>query len=226
MFKKSLVILLYTIVVAVISAVITTTYISNNFVLGSKAENIEPHQDLIQVSQSKVDESPIKEANTIIEFFSYGCHYCALNEPHINDLSARMPQGTKIVYLHLNRSSSGLSRYSGIFATLSVMGIEKQYRDKAYDAVIKDKLDISDATTRELWLKKIGIDVDAYNKASESQEAKDLLKYMADVSAYYDIKATPSFIVNKKWVALQDRKYPAFADQLLSLLQHDKSLEK
>lgn len=226
MFKKSLVILIYTVLVAVISAVITTTYITSNYAVSNKSENTEPHQDLVQVSQSKIDASPIKETNTIVEFFSYGCHYCALHEKSIADLSARMPEGTKIVHLHLSRPGSGLSRYSGVFATLTVMGIEEQYRGQAYDAVMKDKLDISDAAIREAWLTKVGIDVAAYNKASESQEVKDLQKYMADVSAYYDIRATPTFIVNKKWIALQDRKFPAFADNLLSLLQNDKPLEK
>lgn len=106
------------------------------------------------------------------------------------------------------------------------MGLEEQYRQQAYEAVLNEKLDIGSEAVRNAWLQKIGIDIADYNRASATQAAKDLEKYMADVSAYYDIRATPSFIVNKKWIALQDRKFPAFADNLLSLLQHDRPLEK
>ena len=74
MVKKSLIVLLYTVLVAAISAVITTVYISSQYALTSKSENNDSHRDLIQLSQSRLDASPIKEPNTIIEFFSYGCH--------------------------------------------------------------------------------------------------------------------------------------------------------
>ncbi|EMD1656544.1 DsbA family protein [Pluralibacter gergoviae] len=226
MVKKSLIVLLYTVLVAAISAVITTVYISSQYALTTKSENNDSHRDLIQLSQSRLDASPIKEPNTIIEFFSYGCHYCALHEVNVNALAARMPEGTRLVRLHLSLPGSGLSRYSSVFATLTVMGLEEQYRQQAYEAVLNEKLDIGSEAVRNAWLQKIGIDVADYNRASATQAAKDLEKYMADVSAYYDIRATPSFIVNKKWIALQDRKFPAFADNLLSLLQHDRPLEK
>ena len=226
MLKKSLIIFVYTVVIAAISAAITTTYISTYYALTSKAENDDAHRDLIQLSQSRLDASPIKEPNTIIEFFSYGCHYCALHEDNVNALAERMPEGSRLLRLHLTLPGSGLSRYSSVFATLTVMGLEEQYRQQAYDAVLKDKLDISSEAIRSAWLQKVGIDVAAYNRASASQAVKDLEKYMADVTAYYEVRATPTFIVNKKWIALQDRKFPAFADNLLSLLQHDRALEK
>lgn len=226
MLKKSLIIFFYTVVIAAISAAITTTYISTHYALTSKAENDDAHLDLIQLTQNRLDASPIKERNAIIEFFSYGCHYCAQHESNVNALAQRMPEGSRLIRLHLSLPGSGLSRYSSVFATLTVMGLEEQYRQQAYEAVLKDKLDISSEAIRSAWLKKVGIDVAAYNRASASQAVKDLEKYMADVTAYYEVRATPTFIVNKKWIALQDRKFPAFADNLLSLLQHDKALEK
>ena len=226
MLKKIFVVFIYTVLVAVISAVITTAYISSQYSLTSKAGSANSHQDLVQLDQARLDASPIKEANTIVEFFSYGCHYCALHENSVNELGKRMPDGTKLVRMHLSMPGSGLSRYSSVFATLTVMGVEEQHRGQAYDAVLKDRLDISNAGIREAWLKRIGVDVEAYNKAAASQDVKALEKYMADVTAYYEVRATPTFIVNKKWIALQDRKFPAFSDNLLSLLQHDKPLEK
>lgn len=224
MLKKALIVFLYTVFVAVVSALITTAYIQK-FVMNNNGGNAE-HQDLVQLSQSKAEKSPLKDDNTIIEFFSYGCHYCLAHEKDMDELKSRLPQGSKLVHMHISRPGSGLSRFDGVFATLSVMGIEERYREQAYNAVITNKTDLGNPEIRDTWLQSVGIDVNEYKKASESAEAKALLKYMADVTAYYDIRATPAFVVNKKWIALQDRKYPAFSDNLLSLLTQDKALEK
>jgi thiol:disulfide interchange protein DsbA len=106
------------------------------------------------------------------------------------------------------------------------MGIEPQHRESAYNAIIKDKIDLSNPVNRDKWLTKNGIDLAAYNKASQTPQVAELLDYMTKVSGHYKIRATPTFIVNKKWMAVQDRDFPEFADHLLSLLQHDKPLEQ
>ncbi|WP_431225186.1 DsbA family protein [Serratia sp. L9] len=224
MFKKPLLLIAYTLLIIIISSLITTAYF-HYFVLNQNAGSEQ--QSLTAVSENEVKNSPIKDDNTIIEIFSYGCHYCALNEENIDKLEARMPAGSKLVRLHINNEQrNGLASFSPLFATLTVMGIEPQHRESAYKAIIKDKIDLTNPQNRDNWLKENGIDLDAYAKASQTPQVKALLDYMTEVSNYYKISATPTFIVNKKWLALQDRDFPEFSDQLLSLLQHDKSLEQ
>ncbi|WP_049613768.1 DsbA family protein [Yersinia pekkanenii] len=207
--------------VILISSLITTAYF-HYFVLNQDTE-----ETLVSVSNSEIESSPIKDDKTIIEIFSYGCHYCAINEENIAQLEARMPEGTRFVRLHISSDKTGgLGRFAPMFATLSVMGIESQHRESAYKAVIEDKIELSDNSQLEAWLKANGIDVAEYQRVSQSTEVKDLLTYMKAVTAHYNVEATPSFIVGKKWIALQDRAFPAFSDQLLSLLQHDKALDK
>lgn len=222
MFKKPLLLIAYTLVVILISSLITTAYF-HYFVLNQNSDQ----QSLTAIGDSDVKNSPIKDENAIVEIFSYGCHYCALNEENIAKLESRMPAGSKLIRLHINNEQmNGLASFSSLFATLTVMGIEPQYRESAYNAIIKDKIDLSNPKNRDNWLKENGIDLDAYAKASQTPQVQELLSYMTEVSKYYKISATPTFIVNKKWLALQDRDFPAFADQLLSLLQHDKPLEQ
>ncbi len=211
----------YTIFVILVSSLITTAYL-HYFVL-----NQDTQESLISVSSSDIQGSPIKDDKTIIEIFSYGCHYCAINEENMAKLEQRMPEGTRFIRLHISSDQpSGLARFAPIFATLSVMGIEPQYRQSAYKAVLKDNIDLTDRSQRDAWLKSNDIDVVKYQQTSQSAEVKDLLNYMTAVRTYYKIDATPAFIVGKKWVALQDRAFPAFSDHLLSLLQHDKALDK
>ncbi|MGG6107051.1 DsbA family protein [Pantoea allii] len=221
--KRISYVLAYTVFVAVISAVITTAWF-HIFVLNqtSSAEQ----QVLTSLSTDKLDKSPIADGADIIEIFSYGCHYCEINEKNVDELEKRMPAGKKLVRLHLSLDSqAGLARYAPVFATLEVMGIEEAHRQSAYDAVMKDKIDLSDATQRDAWLEKNKINVAEYHKVSQSADVKARLDYMTRVSQYYDINATPTFIVAKKWMAIQDRDFPAFSDKLLSILETGKAPE-
>lgn len=188
--------------------------------------NSSEYQDLTSLNTHEIAASPVKDSDTVIEIFAYGCHYCALNEDKINEIVERLPAGKSFVQLHLSSPGSSFSRTDTLFAALTVMGIEKKYREKIYHAINEEHIDLGTQAVRDMWLQKNNIDVAAYDKASTSEQARDLLNYMAKVTQYYKIRATPTFIVNKKWVALQDRKYPAFNDHLLSLVQHDQPLEK
>jgi thiol:disulfide interchange protein DsbA len=222
MFKRPLLLLIYTLAIIIISSLITTAYF-HYFVLNQGSEQ----QALVAVNDDEVKNGPIKDDNTIVEIFSYGCHYCAINEENIAKLETRMPAGTKLIRLHLNNAqSNGLASFAPLFATLTVMGIEPQHRKSAYNAVIKDKIDLSNPQNRDSWLAENGIDLAAYHSASQTPQVAELLSYMTTVSDHYKINATPTFIVNKKWLALQDRDFPGFADHLLSLLQHDQPLEQ
>ncbi|WP_145507481.1 DsbA family protein [Yersinia alsatica] len=207
--------------VILISSLITTAYF-HYFVL-----NQDTQETLFSVSSSDVENSPIKDDKSIIEIFSYGCHYCAINEENVAQLESRMPEGTRFIRLHISSDkTSGLGRFAPMFATLSVMGIESQHRASAYKAVLEDNIDFSDNSKLEAWLKANGIDVAKYQQVRQSSEVKELVAYMTAVTEHYKVDATPTFIVGKKWIALQDREFPAFSDHLLSLLEHDKALEK
>ncbi|WP_261371464.1 DsbA family protein [Yersinia frederiksenii] len=211
----------YTLLVILISSLITTAYF-HYFVL-----NQDEQETLFSVSSSDVENSPIKDDKSIIEIFSYGCHYCAINEENVAQLESRMPEGSRFVRLHISSDkTTGLGRFAPMFATLSVMGIESQHRASAYKAVLEDSIDFTDNSKLEAWLKANGIDVAKYQQVSQSAQVKELIAYMSAVTAHYKVDATPTFIVGKKWIALQDREFPAFSDHLLSLLEHDKALEK
>ncbi|MDC7861924.1 DsbA family protein [Pantoea ananatis] len=213
-------VLAYTVFVAAVSALITTAWF-RTFVLNQSSG--AEQQVLTSLSSEKLNKTPIADGDDIIEIFSYGCHYCEINEKNVEALEKRMPAGKKLVRVHLSLDSQvGLARYAPVFATLEEMGIEETYRQSAYDAVMKDKTDLGDPTMRDAWLKANQIDLAEYHKVSQSAEVKTRLDYMTRVSQYYDINATPTFIVAKKWVAIQDRDFPAFSDKLLSILATGK----
>lgn len=221
--KRIFYVLIYTVFVAVVSALITTAWF-HTFVLNQASD--DGQQVLTSISADKLKKSPIADGEDIIEIFSYGCHYCAINEKNVEALEKQMPAGKKLVRLHFSLDNQGgLARYAPVFATLQVMGIEEAHRQSAYDAVMKNHVDLGDATQRDLWLEQNKIDVATYRKVSQSAEVKTLLDYMTRVTQYYDINATPTFIVDKKWIAIQDRDFPSFSEKLLSILKTGKAPE-
>lgn len=220
--KSILYVSIYTLFVVLLSVGCTIGYYQ--WVVFSEPEN---ESALVQVDKSVVDNSIIKEGDTFIEVMSYGCHYCSLNEVNVEALEKRLPKNTKIVRIHLAQDGlAGLSSYATLFATLQVMGIEPQYREEIYKAVINEGQNLSESSILRVWLEKHKIDVTQYQVVSQSQAVKDQLAYMAAITDAYHINGTPSFIINKKWIAVQDRDFPAFGEQLLSLSTKDKSLDK
>ena len=222
--KKIIFVFLYSLFIVVISALITTAYF-HVFVLNKNEQT--PQNLLISIGADEVTNSVIKEGQDIVEIISYGCHYCASNEGNIQQLEKRLSAGKKLVRLHISYDDhSGLGRYAPVFSTLEAMGIEAKYRNSAYQAVNKEGIDLGDTAQLNLWLKSNKINHAEYNKMRQSPAVKEKLEYMAKVTREYNISVTPTFIVAKKWVAIQDRPFPDFSDQLLSLLNTDTPLEQ
>ena len=104
-FKSKVFFIGYTLLVILISSLITTAYF-HYFVI-----NQDKQETLFSVSSSEVENSPIKDDKTIIEIFSYGCHYCAINEENVTQLENRMPEGTRFIRLHISSDkTTGLGR--------------------------------------------------------------------------------------------------------------------
>lgn len=220
MFKRPMLFISYTLFIIVTTCFLTSLYFKHYVINQSREETLS------FISPEKIAQSPLKDGNTLVEIFSYGCHYCEVNEDSIVELEKKMPVGSQLIRLHINNEEqAGLAAFAPLFATLTVMGIETQHRAAAYQAIIKENTNLADKNHLASWLKANGIDQGEYDKARDSGSVKALLAYMTSVSRYYQINATPSFIVSRKWLAVQDREFPAFSEQLLSLLQHDKPLE-
>lgn len=216
--------LTYTVFVAAISAGITTAWF-HNFILNQSGTDSE-QQVLTSLSAEKLMGSPVHDGDDLIEIFSYGCHYCAVNENNVEELERNLPAGQKLIRLHLSLDGQGgLARYAPLFATLKVMGIEEAHRPEAYNTIIKNNIDLGDPVKRDQWLKENSINVEEYHKVSRSAEVAELIDYMTRVTQYYEINATPMFIVNRKWLAIQDSDFPTFSKKLITILQTGKAPE-
>ena len=211
----------YTFLVALISSLITVLcyhiFVFNTFSLDSSQPSA-----LREIDSATVASSPIKHEKSIIEVMSYGCHYCASNEEEIEKFAATLPADSTFEVIHITGENNGLAVFAPVFATLEVMGIERQTRDQAFNAVMTRGINLADEEALNGWLKKNSIDVDKYHQLRQSQAVAERLEYMAKITELYDINATPLFIVNKKYVVAKDRQFPELDDYLRQLLTQDK----
>ncbi|HEY4468352.1 MAG TPA: DsbA family protein [Klebsiella sp.] len=211
----------YTFLVALISSLITVLcyhiFVFNTFSLDSSKPSA-----LRRIDSATVASSPIKHEKSIIEVISYGCHYCASNEDDIEKFAATLPADSTFEVIHITAERNGLAVYAPVFATLEAMGLERQMRDQAFNAVLTRGINLADDETLNGWLQKNNIDAEKYHQLRQSKAVVERLEYMAKITELYDINATPLFIVNKKYVVVKDRQFPEFAGYMRQLLTQDK----
>lgn len=219
--KKWLALSVWTVFVAVVSALITTAYFQNFVLTTTTTLPAEKPQAIRELSETQIAASPVTDENAIIEVFSYACSYCAAREKDMAQLERKLPAGKRLIRLHIAGEGSKLARFAEVFATLNTMGIEDELRASAYDAVLTQRLDLSDRAIRNQWLVDNAVSPTLYDLANQSSSTRKQLEYMKKVSEFYAVRGTPSFIVNKKWIVVQDRPAPEFKEHLLSLLNQE-----
>lgn len=175
-----------------------------------------------ELSVEQAAGSPIKDVKSIVEVMSYGCHYCAANEGNIAKLVQDLPEGVSFSAIHLAKAGSPLASFASVFATLEEMGIEKQKRGIVYKSVIENGVNLADSSVLETWLKENGISVEQYNIARQSQAVKARMEYMEAVTDYYNIRSTPIFIINQRYIMTQDESFPEFAKKMMHYVQKDE----
>ncbi len=212
----------YSLFLIAISALMTVLFY-HIFIFKSFSSAGERAATFIEFTAEQAKNSPIPfEGNSIVEVMSYGCHYCAANEENVAKMVKNLPEGTQFAVIHLSKEGSFLASYASVFATLEEMGIEKQWRDAIYNSVITRGLNLADDAVLEDWLVKNGISVEKYMAARQSQGAKNRLNGMSAITEYYKINATPSFIVNKRYLLTQEGTFAEFAEKLTKLMQKDE----
>lgn len=211
----------YSLFLIVISVLITVLFY-HIFIFKTFSSANNANATFIELSADKAENGPIKDANSIIEVMSYGCHYCAINEENIARMVRNLPEGVTFTAVHLTKEGSPLGAFAPIFATLEEMGIEKDKRDAIYNSVITRGVNLADNSVLEAWLVKNDISIDRYEAVRNSEAVKNRLNTMAAITQYYNINATPTFIVNKRYIMTQEGTFAEFAQKMLNLIEKDE----
>lgn len=218
---SKLTIIIYTLFVIMIS-VLTTVMFYHVFIFETFKDNSQSQQTFFEISAEKVLSSPIKENNSIIEVMSYGCYYCGINNDAIMKFAEELPDDDNFKAIHLASKYTSLAAYAPIFATLEEMNIEPSLRSAIFNSVLNDNVDFKNQVELLAWLKKHNVDTEKYLEISNTPAVAEKLDYMESIAEFYNITATPAFIINKRYVVYQDRDFPEFTKYMAELLEKSK----
>ena len=165
----------------------------------------------------QLTNAPIKDKKSVIKVISYGCKYCASTDADEKQLIKMLPSDVNYEVIHVTFSGP-LQKMARIFATLQVMGEEERFRTSLYNTVINQKKDLSNNKVLNQWLEENGISVTEYHKISEGEEVERKLKRMAIISDFYDIPATPVYIVGGKHIIEKKESVTAFVNLVKILI--------
>ncbi|EEW1894849.1 DsbA family protein [Escherichia coli] len=206
------------IVAIIITSILLTVVFYHVFVFKNFFQpQIDNESIEMTFSDDQLTNAPIKDKKSVIKVISYGCKYCASTDEDENQLIKMLPPDVSYEVIHV-AFSGPLQKMAGIFATLQVMGEEEKFRPVLYNAVINQEKDLTNDKVLNQLLEENGINVAEYHKVSEGGEVESKLKRMATISAFYNIPATPIYIIGGKHIIEKKESVTDFANLIKMLV--------
>lgn len=137
----------------------------------------------------------------VIEFFWYGCPHCYGLEPSIEKWIKTLPADVvfRRVPAMFNENWAVAARH---FYTFEAMNLMDRLHKPFFDAIHKENLRVTSESAMTDWLKKMGVDTDAYMKASRSFTVESRLRRATQMTEAYKFDGVPALAVQGRYIAL------------------------
>ena len=162
----------------------------------------------------------------VIEFFWYACPHCYHLESAVAAWFKNVPKD--VVFRRVPAAAGGWANLATVFYTIESMGILDQYHAKVFEAIHKDNLNLGDASVRDAWLAKQGIDLVKYHSVERSFAVVTKVQRAKQMSASYKVDAVPQLVVDGRFVVSaesaggQERMFQA-VDQAIAVARREKT---
>jgi protein-disulfide isomerase len=179
---------------------LTAAFKNSNGTVGVNPKPAAESQIDTTVYDVEVGSSPIlgpKDATvTIVEFVDMQCPYCAHEYPTLKEILKQYPGKVRLVFKHfpLGFHTKAKPAHAAVELALQKGGNDAFW--KMHDMIMADpkKLEIADL---RVYAKKIGMDLDKFDKVTSSVTMMDeLLKTDKAMANKCNVKATPSILIN------------------------------
>ena len=134
----------------------------------------------------------------VIEFFSYACIHCYNLEPALEAWQKKLPTNVafsreQVVW---NKPMEGFAR---LFATMNATKTVAKLHPAAFDAVAKQKINLSDKDELAKWLPKQGVNIATFMQAYKSFGVNAQVARASKMTRDYAVQGTPSIVVGGKY---------------------------
>jgi thiol:disulfide interchange protein DsbA len=144
-----------------------------------------------QVPQATTIAKPAR--NEVIDFFWYGCPYCNLFEPQLQDWLASKPDNVDFIRIPAV-IRPGWSRHARTFYTAAALGVVDPLHKQLFDADHADDLDELAALFSEQ-----GIERSRFEAVFNSEETGRKVQEAVRLTRLYGIDSVPAIVVNGRY---------------------------
>jgi len=166
----------------------------------------------------------------VIEFFWYGCPHCYHLEPMVNAWLQKKPDDVvfKRVPAYPSESWGELAR---VFYTVQALGLLPQLHDKIFDAIHKDRVNLTNKKIREQWFAQHGVDPAKYEQMEKSFTVVSDLARAKQMTINYKVDSVPRLVVNGKYytsgeLAGSPERIFAVVDELIAKVRAESGKAK
>ena len=135
----------------------------------------------------------------VIEFFYYGCESCNRLEPQLKAWLKTLPQDTSFRRMPALRRTAWVP-LTRLYFALEELGEIERLHTQVYQAVHEGGLNLGNSTGLNAWAQKAGLDSVKLEQMLDSDLARTQVQRARDATEAYGIRATPSFVVDGKYL--------------------------
>ena len=141
-----------------------------------------------------------KDKVEVLEFFAYWCTHCRDMESVIGKHSKTFASDTYFRREHVVWDPKNDLNFARLAAAVELAGLGNQANPVIFDAVVRDRINLSNSDTLKAWLnqqtqfdgKKVLAQFQSFNSQTGA-------KQMGENTASYEIQSTPTVIVGGKY---------------------------
>ena len=159
-----------------------------NFVEGRQFTRLHTPQPT-EVAQGKIE---------VIEFFWYGCGHCGKIEPLLKSWRKQLPADVvfRKVPATLNDNWKPGAR---IHYTLEAMGLLDRLGDAVFDAMLNQRINLSNEAVLFDWVAKQGVDRKAFTDTYRSFSVDAKVRKAVEMTQEYGFGGVPAIVVGGKY---------------------------
>ncbi|EEY9726719.1 thioredoxin domain-containing protein [Escherichia coli] len=176
-----------------------------------------------------VIKTPVKDAPSVVEFFSFYCPPCAAFSGRYQVSKAVeniLPPGEKVVKYHVDTMGPFGMELTEAWSVATVLGVEDKVELPLFVAVQINRSIRTEASIRQVFI-EAGVSARDYDAARDSLAVRALTVRQQEAVKAYDVMGTPSFFVNGKYRVNNGAIRPSgaqdygqsFADMVSALLK-------
>lgn len=165
-------------------------------IIPAHAEIIEGRDYITLANPQPTDD---KQSIEVIEFFWYGCPHCNELHPHIDNWRKNAPQDVKFRYVPAIFRTNWTPGAKTFYA-MEVLDIFNELHDKVYNAIHRDKIDLSKEALLFDWIEKQGIQREKFINAYNSFSVQNQVARISQMMRQYKLTGVPALVVDGKYL--------------------------